>query len=169
MSPHRLLSLLGFVFVASFLVGCASSSKKMKEEDVAVVRFVVETAPGEAGATMRLPVSGTVINVVPKNLFSEYDVTKASVVQNEYGPSLLFQFTSVAARDLFLQTAGSQGRRIVTTINGQPVGAVRVNQPISQGYLVTYVEMPDVDLTELTERITETSTHAREELERKRK
>lgn len=165
----RFLCPLFFWSVAMLLVGCASSAKKIKDEDLAVVRFVVETAPGEAGANMRLPVSGTVITVVPKNSFSEYDITRATLVQNELGPSLLFQFTAEASRDIFRQTVSNQGRRIVTTINGQAVGAVRVNQPISQGYLVTYVEMPDVDLADLADRITRTSAEARRQLENKRK
>jgi hypothetical protein len=79
----------------------------------------------------------------------------------------MFLLTPDASRDLFRQTLAAQGRRIVTTVNGQPIGAVRIDRPISQGVILTYVELPAEDLIKLASDITRTSEDARKELKKK--
>lgn len=155
---------LVFVSVAFLALGCGSSGSKKKDYDTVAVRFLFEADQRDAGALIRLPTSGTTVRVQPKSLFTEYDITKVDVVSNEFGPALLFQLTSAAARDLFRQTLTAQGRRIVTTVNGQPIGAVRIDRPISQGVILTYVELPPEDLIQLASDITRTSEDARKEL-----
>lgn len=129
---------------------------------------MIEAGENEAGTTLRLPRSGTVIRVLPRSFFTEYDVTKAEVLDNELGKSLLFQFTQAATRDLFRQTVSNQGRRIVTVVNGMPIGATQVNRPISEGYIFTYVEVEDDQVAKLAKDITRTSEDARKELEKRK-
>jgi hypothetical protein len=158
---------LFLVSVVFFATGCGSSGSKKKDYETVAVRFLFEADQREAGALIRLPTSGTTVRVQPKSLFTEYDVTKVDVVNNEFGPALMFQFTSDASRDLFRQTLTAQGRRIVTTVNGQPVGAIRIDRPISQGVILTYVELPPEDLIKLASDITRTSEDARKEIQKK--
>ncbi len=164
----RLLPPIILVVALGLLTGCASSSKK-RDFDIAAARFLVEAGPGEAGVVVRLPRSGTTITVVPKVIFTEFDVTSVEVLQSELGKVLLFQFTPEAGRDLYRQTVTRQGLRIVTTINGEAVGAVRVERPISQGYVLTHVEADSDDLEKLARSIKLTSEQARKDLEKKRK
>jgi hypothetical protein len=156
------------VLFAAFGAACGTFGKKEKNEEVVVARFLIESQEREAGAMVRLPQSGTAISVVPKTFFTEYDISNVEVLQGEFGPALMFQLTPEAGRDLFRHTVTNQGRRIVVTLNGQAVGAVRVDRPLSQGFIVAYVEMPGADLDKLTKAIVQTSKDAREEMERKR-
>ena len=117
--------------------------------------------------TARLPRSGTVIPLAPKAQFTEYDIERCTVMDNELGRSLVFELTSRAVKDLYRVTATNQGRRIVTVVNGLPIGAIRITSPISQGYIVTYVEVEDAELEKLAKEITQTSEDARKELEKK--
>ncbi len=163
-----LIPLLGLVVLGS-AAGCMSSKTKKKNYPVAVVRFLLEADATNAGAMVRLPQSGVAIPVEAKAHFTEYDIEGCDVVDNELGKSLVFKFTSAASRDLFRLSVPNQGKRVVTTINGQPVGARRIDRPLAQGVLVTYVEIPDEELEKLARNIVRTSKDLRDELERSQK
>lgn len=165
MSIPRPFALL-FVLVFAFAAGGCNTTKK-KDYEKTVVRFMLESDGREMAGTARLPRSGTIIGIAPKAQFTEYDIARCSVVQNELGRSLVFELSEQAARDLFRLTASSQGRRIITVINGRPVGATRINAPFGQGYIVTYVEIDDAELDKLAEDITRTSKDLQKELEKK--
>lgn len=164
--PRLIFSLL-LACAFAFLVGCASSKKKNYPETVA--RFLLEASASEAGATVQLPRSGTTIRVAPKTYFTEYDIVSCSAVFNEFGRSLVFKLTPEASRDLFRLTATSRGKRLVTVINGVAVGARRIEDPLSDGYIVTYVEIEDERLDEFAKNIVSTSTDGRKELEKRAK
>ena len=166
MSLSRFLT-LSLTLVLAVFAGACSSSKK-KNHPVAVVRFMLEGTGKDAGGTVRLPRSGTVLQVAAKSQFSEYDIVNCSVVDNELGKSLVFELTPQAARDLYRLTATNQGKRIVTVLNGVPIGARRIEGPFNDGYILTYVEIEDQELTELAKNITLTSTDAKKEIEKKR-
>ena len=140
--------------------GCSSSSKK-KDYTVSVVRFMVESSNREEGGGVRLPLSGVIIPVAPKTFFTEYDITRCDVIDNELGKSLAFQFTEAAARDLYRFSVTNQGRRLVLVLNGQAIGAQRINVPNTQGFVIIYVEVPEPDLVELAANVTKTSADAR--------
>lgn len=148
--------------------GCVSFSNK-KDHPVAVARFLLEADTRESGALIRLPKSGVAITVEPKNYFTEYDIEACEVVETDLGKSLAFRFTQQAGRDLYRFSVPNRGKRIVTTVNGQPIGTRRIDAVLSQGYWVTYVEIPEGDLAELAKNITSTSKDMREELEKKQK
>ncbi len=165
MTLPRLFSaflLLGLALVAT---GCASSKKK--DYPIAVVRFMMESGGRESGGTVRLPRSGTTMMVAPKAEFSEYDIVRCSVVENELGKSLAFQLTPQAGRDLYRLSAMNQGLRIITVLNGRAIGARRIDGPLAQGHIVTYVEIDERELDELAKNITSTSLDAQKELEKK--
>ncbi|MCX6938423.1 MAG: hypothetical protein NTU80_11110 [Verrucomicrobia bacterium] len=164
----RLSGWLGLIALSLVAAGCGSGSSKKKNYPVTVARFMMEASDREVGSLIRLPISGSTISVLPKTYFTEYDITKCEVVDNELGKCLYFQFTEQAARDLYRLTATNQGRRLITTVNGAAVGAVRFDRPISQGFVITYVETPVGELEAMAKNINLTSADARKEAEKKR-
>lgn len=151
-----------------FSAGCASGKKK-DDYTRAVVRFVVEAGPRDLGTQLRLPESQVIIAVSPKAQFTEYDVQSCEVADTELGKALIFQLTPEAGRDLYRMSVPNQGLRIVTLVNGAPIGARRIDGPLSQGYFLTNVELSSVSIDQLAKDITRTSTDLREELEKKQK
>jgi preprotein translocase subunit SecD len=169
MFPRRFL--IGFftlVLAGLALGGCASKTSK-KDYPVAVIRFMVEATAQENGGIVRLPQSGVVIPVAPKTYFTEYDITRCDVIENELGKSLAFQFTEQATRDLFRFTATNQGKRLVIVLNGVAIGAQRISTANSQGFVVAYVEFPETELFALAKNITRTSEDARKEAAKAKK
>lgn len=167
----RLLRSLFLPFLGLSLLamgGCASH--KTKNYPVTVVRFLLEASDSrDAGGVARLPISGVSISVEPKSYFTEYDIEGCEVVNNELGKALAFKLTSAAARDLFKMSVPNQGKRLVTMVNGRPIGARRIDGAFSQGYILTYVEVPEEELEAMAKNITRTSKDLREELEKKQK
>jgi hypothetical protein len=158
---------LPFLCLGLLAVGGCASSKKKKNYPVSVVRFFLEaTNSQDAGGVARLPNSGVVIQVEPKAYFTEYDIEGCEVANNELGKSLAFKLTREATRDLLKTSIPNQGKRLVLIMNGQPIGARRIDGALSQGYIVTYVEVPEAELEELAKNIARTSKDLREELEK---
>ncbi len=144
--------MLGLVLLA----GCSSAPKPAAYEPL-VVRFFLETRPGEAGVPVHLPVSGVSVTVAAKPVLVEYDMLNAEVAQVELGHCLMLQLTPAAARDLYRLSVASMGRRLVLTLNDEPVGARRIEQAMPDGTVLVFVERPDADLPALVERIKRTS------------
>ena len=145
-------------------------SRSKKDYPVTVARFYLEaTNANEAGGVARLPISGVSITIQPAAYFTEYDIEGCEVVTNELGKGLAFKLTTAASRDLFKMSVPNQGKRLVTRVNGRPIGARRIDGAFSQGYLVTYVEMPEGELEAMAKNIARSSKDLREELEKKQK
>ncbi len=139
-----------------FLSGCQSSPKPATYEPL-IVRFFLETRLGEAGVPLHLPISGVGVTVAAKPILVEYDILNAEVARVELGNCLLLQFTPAAARDLYRLSVASMGRRLVLTLNDEPVGARRIEQAIGDGTILVFVERPDAELPGLVGRIKRTS------------
>lgn len=148
------LALLGGLLLA----GCQSRPKPPEDYVPLVARFFLEARPGETGAAVTLPVSGVTINVAPKPVFSEYDVANAEVAQVELGRCLLIQLTPSATRDLYRQSVGALGRRLVLSLNNTFVGARRIEAAMGDGVVLVFVELPDDQLPALVERLKRTSS-----------
>jgi hypothetical protein len=136
--------------------GCQSTPKEPEVKPM-VARFFLEARPGEAGATVQLPVSRLNISVNPKPVLLETDIASAEVTKVNLGWCLMFRLTPAAVRDFYRMSATAQGRRLVLTLNGQPIGARRFDQAISDGGLLIFVEVLDSDLPEIADRIRRTS------------
>ena len=149
------LPLLAALFVLLLTAGCQSAPDPRDEPLVA--RLFLESRPGEAALPVQLPVSQVTITVNPKPVFVETDIVDAQLVRVDLGWCLLIKFTPAAAQDLYRLTAGGQGRRLVLTFNDQPAGARRVNEALAEGMLLIFVEVDDVNLPPLVERLRRTS------------
>ncbi|AOS45215.1 hypothetical protein Verru16b_02293 [Lacunisphaera limnophila] len=122
-----------------------------------MARLFLETRPGEAGITVRLPVSGVGITVAAKPVFVEYDVRDAEAARVDLGPCLWLQVTPAAARDLYRLSVSAVGRRLVLLLNDEPVGVHRIEQALADGRLLVFVERPDAELPALVERLKRTT------------
>lgn len=136
---------------AAALAGCQSAPRSGPEAMTA--RFLWETAPGDAAAVVTLPVSETRIAVNPRPAFTEYDVVSADVAETELGQCLAFQLTPAAARDLYRESATHPGARLVVVLDHRPLGARRIDRPLTDGIIREFVEVPDAELPALVRRI----------------
>lgn len=172
MRPPRFLSLLAPLAGALvLLLGSAACQTRKPPPDYepAVSRFLVEASPDEAGIAARLPASGTVILTRPKPLFVEYDVANVELVRVDLGLCLQYEFLPQAARDLYRFTLQNRGRRLVLTINGVPVGARLIDQPIANGAILIFVELREDDLPRLVHNLRVTTVEAAKDVEAVRK
>jgi hypothetical protein len=136
--------------------GCQSQPKEPEVQPL-VARFFLEARPGETGSNLQLPVSRVTISVNPKPVVVETDIASAEVVKVNLGWCLMFRLTPPAVRDFYRMSVAAQGRRLVLTLNGQPIGARRFDQAINDGGLLIFVEVLDSDLPEIADRVRRTS------------
>jgi len=140
------------------LAGCSSEPKPEKREvKPVIVRFFLESGPAEEGTILHLPVSRVAIKVNPKPVLTEYDITSVNLARLDLGWCLVFKLTPAARRDFYRMSLAVQGQRVVLTLNGQPAGALRLDQVVSDGNLPMFVELNDAELPDLADRIRKTS------------
>ncbi len=149
---RRILLFLGL----AFLSGCQTTPPDPMNDPL-VARLYLEARPGEAGVQVQLPVSKLGITVNPKPVFVETDIIDSELIRVDLGWCMLIRFTPAAARDLYRLTAGNIGRRLVLTFNDQPAAARRIDQVMAEGGLLIFVEVNDVNLPPLVERLKRTS------------
>jgi hypothetical protein len=135
--------------------GCQSAQPPAHQPLVA--RLFLEVRSGEVGVPLQLPVSGVTIMVGAKPVFMEYDLANAEQAQVELGRCLLLRLNPAATRDLYRLSVASLGRRLVVELNDAPVGARRIEQAMSDGTILVFVEKPDAELPSLVARLKHTS------------
>ncbi|MDQ8193240.1 hypothetical protein QEH59_02305 [Coraliomargarita sp. SDUM461004] len=142
-----------YLFLLSSLglfVGC---DKETELENLSVPRLMVETRGVNYGAmggdTLTLPVSGTVISIQANPVVTEFDILNVEMVKVEMGMALLLQVSGQGARDLYRASVANMGSRIVLTVNGNAVGARRIDGAIGDGNFYTFVEVDDEELGQL--------------------
>ncbi|MEO5958264.1 MAG: hypothetical protein ABIZ49_00830 [Opitutaceae bacterium] len=155
----------GFFVVALAFSGCAAVAPALTYTPT-YGRFFLELAD-EGSTTVVLPKSGTRIAINPKPVFTENDVSGVELMQVDLGRCLMFQFTPAAARDLYRLSASNQGRRLVLMLNGVAVGARRLDGPLGEGTLLTFVERPDEELPALVENLKKSAAAVQREIARR--
>lgn len=159
-----------FAFGLSLLLGgCATPSETPKPYAPLAARFYLETKPGESGVTVTLPRSGVRVVVAPKPVVVEYDIANAEIAQVELGRCVLVQLNGAAARDLYRLSVTASGRRLVLALDDRFVGGRRIDQPIEDGAILTFVELPDEELPALVDRLKRTSADLSEAARKARK
>ena len=153
----RIFSVLWLMVVAMFLASC-QASKPMGKLAPLEARFYLETLPGEISVVAPLPQSGVSLNVAPKPVFSEYDISHADVAKVELGLCVLVQFTPAATRDLYRLSVPAQGRRLVLALDGVFLGVHRIDHAMADGLVPLFLEIPDEQLAEMVARLNFTST-----------
>lgn len=154
MIRSRLLLVLCPVLL--LLNGCQTAEPSPLDETL-VARFFMEVRPGTPGVTVQLPVSKVTLNINPKPVLVEYDITNVEFAKVDLGWCLYFQFNPAAARDLYRLSAANLGGRLVLTLNDTPIGVRRLDQPIAEGGFLIFLEVPNEELPPIAERLKRTS------------
>jgi hypothetical protein len=151
----RLLALLLGVSACFALAACNSvPTRTAAEPPVApVVRVFLETVADELALRVQLPRSGVALPVGRGPVFLETDLVDAEVAEVELGRCLLLQFSGRAAQDLYRLTARASGRRLVVSIDGEFLGARRIESALGDGQLLVFLEVPDERLVEIVGRV----------------
>lgn len=139
-----------------FFSGCQSTPPDPLNDPL-VARLFLEARPGEAAVRVQLPISKLGINVNPKPVFFETDIVDSELMRVDLGWCMMIRFTPAAARDLYRLSVSNRGRRLVLSFNDMPAGARLVDQAMPEGALLIFVEVDDVNLPPLVERLKRTS------------
>jgi hypothetical protein len=142
-----LMKAIGICLLGLTLAAC-QSPPPVKDKNTERARFLLESDTDKS-VLVTLPMSGVQISVLPKPVFTEYDIVHVDIAHIELGDCLVFQFTPAAARDLQRITTENPGRRLVLTLGGVAFGARRIDKPLLRGTLFVYVETTDAALPAL--------------------
>ena len=147
--PRIALSSLILLVSFGLLVAC----KKDKLENLSVPRLMVEARNTNYGATrgetITLPVSRTTVNIQGDPVVNEFDILNVEMVKVDMGVALLVQTGGQGARDLYRASVSNMGSRIVLMVNGNAIGARRMDGAIQDGNFYTFVEVDDEELGQL--------------------
>ena len=154
--PRIALSSLIILVSFGLLVAC----KKDKLENLSVPRLMVEARNTNYGATrvetVTLPVSSTTVSIQGDPIVNEFDILNVEMVKVDMGVALLVQTGGQGARDLYRASVSNMGSRIVFMVNGNAIGARRIDGAIQDGNFYTFVEVDDEELGQLVLDIKET-------------
>ena len=109
--------------------------------------------------SLAMPISAMQIEVEETPYFSLSDLSLVHHARVELGECLLIQMTPAGARKLYRTSVANQGARLVLVINDDPIGFHRFDQPIENGNLFMFVEVPNSRLPGLIREINETLTY----------
>lgn len=154
---------LAFLWV-SFGGGCQTAAPQAYTSLAA--RFFLEAANTD-GTPVMLPHSGVRLSVNSKPVITEGDILNVELVQVDLGKCLLVQLTPSASRDFFRLSATHQGRRLVMTVNGEAIGARRIDGVITNGVLFVFVEVPEDKLPALVDNLKQSSIAMQREIARR--
>jgi hypothetical protein len=162
----KLPLVLSALTLVALAAGCRTAEAPAQAAPPVLARVFIEALPQEQAVVVTLPVSGARIEVDPRPVLLEFDLERVELVSAEFGRALLLQFNAAAARDLFRQTTGTQGRRFVLSLNGAPAGVFTIAAPVTSGLLTFYPEIPDERLPQLVRGLQQTTAGIRGRLAR---
>ncbi len=156
-------TLLLFASLVFLLSGC---KKDETTENLKVPRLMIESRGVNYGSltgeSIVLPVSGTKIQLQKEPLVNEFEIMNVELVKVDMGMALLLQLSERGARELYRGSVTNMGGRIVLTVNGNPIGARRIDGAIQDGNLYTFVEVDDAELGQLVLDLKESLSELRE-------
>jgi hypothetical protein len=139
-----------FLLAIVALPGCSTTPDK--DYTPTWARFYLESTDEGAGKLV-LPISGARIAVGAHPVLAENDVANVELMQVELGKCLMFQLTPSAARDLYRLTGSNQGRRLVLMVNGEAIGARRIDGALSDGTLFVFAELSEASMPGLVQNL----------------
>lgn len=134
----------------SLFSGCRD---EIEVENMSVPRLMLESRGVDYGSmqgqTLRLPVSGTVVQVQEMPVVNEFEIVNVEMVKVDMGMAVMVQVSEKGSRELYRSSVTNKGGRIVLTVNGNAVGARRIDSAIQDGKFFTFVEVDDEELGQL--------------------
>lgn len=106
---------------------------------------------GERSTDLVLPVSGTRVAVDPLPVLVEMDIRAIEIAEVGMGRCLRFELMPAAAKALHRISLEERGSRLVLVLDDRPVGVRVIDDLIQDGYLYTFLEVPDESLPVLVE------------------
>lgn len=155
-----------FVAVWATFAGCRTADDSFTPYLTRIYLEESANLPESRIREMVLPISGTRVTVGAKAKFFEWDIQRAVHFETDLGRAVMFMFTSAAAEELYRQTVANQGKTLILTVNGLPVGGRYIDAPIQDGRLAFFLEIDSEEIPEVVERIQETSDRIRERMNR---
>jgi hypothetical protein len=142
----RSLCTLGILFLSLCIFsGCLKN--KSDERNMLVPRLMIESRSVNYGSVngvnLRLPISGSVIAVDKTPIVNEFDIFNVEMVRVEMGIAVLIELSDQGARELYRRSVTNKGSRVVFVVNGNALGARRLDSAIEDGKLYTFVEVKD--------------------------
>ena len=160
---------LAFIAIALVWCGCVAgcaSSAKPKDYQPVTARFFLESSNSD-GTPLMLPQSGVRMTVNPKPVITEGDIINVELVQVDLGKCLLVQLSPSASRDFYRLSVTHQGRRLVFLVNGDPLGARRIDGVITNGVVYVFIEIPEPEMPAFVENLKKSSVAMQREIARK--
>ncbi|EDY81617.1 hypothetical protein VDG1235_1235 [Verrucomicrobiia bacterium DG1235] len=136
--------------------GCQSTG--MDTAEYTRARFVIESTSKDGySAVVTLPVSQVQVPVEGEAVLSEFDYHAIDLVEVELGKCLVFSLKPQAARAFYQLSVANQSKRLVLVIDGDPIGARRIDGPIADGRIFVFLETTDERLEDLAKQLKETN------------
>lgn len=159
----RRWAVLGLGALALLLSGCQS---KVDTAAFVRARFFLESKQSDGyAALVTLPISLVRVPIEGEAIVSEFDYAAVEVAEVEFGKCLVFLLKPAAARAFYQISVANQGKRLVLVINGEPLGARRIDGPISDGRIYVFLEATDSDLETLAGQLKETNRLIQKQLD----
>ena len=147
---NRFLKKACLLFPLALILTAGGCMKDKNIENARVPRLMIEKSGVNYGALngmeLTLPVSRTSIRVEKEPLINEFEIRNVELVKVELGMALLFQLSEKGSRVLYRASVSENGNRIVLTVNGNALGARRIDGAMESGLFYTFVELPDDEL-----------------------
>ena len=142
---------LFFTFLGvCLLCGC---KKEQELKNLNLPRLMIENRGVDygdmKGTIVKLPVSGTRISIQDQPLVDEFNILNVELVKVDMGLALLVQVSAQGSHSLYRGSISNMGGRIVLMINGNAMGARRIDGPMEDGNFFTFVEVSDEELGKL--------------------
>ena len=103
-----------------------------------------------------MPVSRTTVSIQGDPVVNEFNILNVEMVKVDMGMALLVQTGGQGARNLYRASVSNMGSRIVFMVNGNAIGARRIDGAIQDGNFYTFVEIDDEELGQLVLNIKQT-------------
>jgi hypothetical protein len=142
----RFLAGLALAWAGLALAGCASN----KELPDKLITFDFQTVDPQAGLPLVMPISGIQYHYIPKSGPNEVDLDGVQIANVQDISCLQFSFSDSGLRKLARETALHEGLKLFTFVNDKPIGVTPITQPINDGQLYVFVEIPEDQLQSYT-------------------
>jgi hypothetical protein len=129
--------------LAGLLLGGCSTGHDLPSK---IITFQFQTLDPQAGEEITMPISGLKYRCTLSPDLSIVDVDSVAIGVSQNVRCLVFQFDEAGERVLYRDSVLHQGLMLYMLVNGKPMGASMVTQPIDDGQVVIFAEVPDDQL-----------------------